>query len=60
MTRVGAAEKAATERLGLRVFDASEAGWGITPRFVPFECGAAGRYAARLMPRELGFADVIA
>jgi len=29
MTRVGGAEKAAIERLGVRVFDASEAGWGI-------------------------------
>jgi esterase/lipase superfamily enzyme len=29
MTRVGAAEKAAIERLGVRVIDTSEAGWGI-------------------------------
>lgn len=29
MTRVGAAEKAAIERLGVRVIDASEEGWGI-------------------------------
>jgi len=29
MTRVGAAEKAAFERLGMRVIDASQAGWGI-------------------------------
>nr|WP_249128667.1 alpha/beta fold hydrolase [Bradyrhizobium lablabi] len=29
MTRVGAAEKAAIERLGVRVTDASEEGWGI-------------------------------
>jgi esterase/lipase superfamily enzyme len=29
MTRVGAAEKAAIERLGVRVIDASEAGWSI-------------------------------
>ncbi len=29
MTRVGAAEKAAIEGLGVRVIDASEAGWGI-------------------------------
>jgi esterase/lipase superfamily enzyme len=29
MTRVGAAEKAAIERLGVRVIDASQAGWGI-------------------------------
>ena len=29
MTRVGAAEKAAIERLGVRVIDASDAGWGI-------------------------------
>jgi esterase/lipase superfamily enzyme len=29
MTRVGAAEKAAIEQLGVRVLDASEAGWGI-------------------------------
>lgn len=29
MTRVGAAEKAAIERLGIRVIDASDAGWGI-------------------------------
>ena len=29
MTRVGAAEKAALERLGVRVIDASQAGWGI-------------------------------
>ena len=29
MTRVGAAEKAAIERIGVRVIDASEAGWGI-------------------------------
>jgi esterase/lipase superfamily enzyme len=29
MTRVGAAEKAAIERLGVRVIDASEAGWGV-------------------------------
>lgn len=28
-TRVGAAEKAAIERLGVRVIDASQAGWGI-------------------------------
>jgi esterase/lipase superfamily enzyme len=28
-TRVGAAEKAAIERLGVRVIDASESGWGI-------------------------------
>jgi hypothetical protein len=28
MTRVGAAEKTAIERLGVRVIDASEAGWG--------------------------------
>ena len=28
MTRVGAAEKAAIERLGVRVVDASSAGWG--------------------------------
>jgi esterase/lipase superfamily enzyme len=29
MTRVGAAEKAAIERLGVRVVDASDTGWGI-------------------------------
>jgi esterase/lipase superfamily enzyme len=29
MTRVGAAEKAVIERLGVRVIDASDAGWGI-------------------------------
>jgi hypothetical protein len=29
MTRVGAAEKAALERLGVRVVDASDSGWGI-------------------------------
>jgi esterase/lipase superfamily enzyme len=29
MTRVGVAEKAAIERLGVRVLDASDAGWGI-------------------------------
>jgi esterase/lipase superfamily enzyme len=29
MTRVGAAEKTAIERLGVRVIDASDAGWGI-------------------------------
>jgi esterase/lipase superfamily enzyme len=29
MTRVGAAEKAAIERFGVRVIDASEAGWGV-------------------------------
>ena len=29
MTRVGAAEKDAIERLGVRVIDASQAGWGI-------------------------------
>ena len=29
MTRVGAGEKAAIERLGIRVIDASDAGWGI-------------------------------
>ncbi|WP_431309659.1 alpha/beta hydrolase [Bradyrhizobium iriomotense] len=29
MTRVGAAEKAAIEQLGVRVIDASDAGWGI-------------------------------
>jgi len=29
VTRVGAAEKAAIERLGVRVIDASDAGWGI-------------------------------
>jgi esterase/lipase superfamily enzyme len=29
MTRVGAAEKAAIERLGVRVIDASESGWGV-------------------------------
>jgi esterase/lipase superfamily enzyme len=29
MTRVGAAEKAVIERLGVRVVDASQAGWGI-------------------------------
>jgi esterase/lipase superfamily enzyme len=29
MTRVGAAEKAAIQRLGVRVIDASDAGWGI-------------------------------
>jgi esterase/lipase superfamily enzyme len=29
MTRVGAAEKAAIERLGVRVIDASDSGWGI-------------------------------
>jgi esterase/lipase superfamily enzyme len=29
MTRVGAAEKAAIEQLGVRVIDASESGWGI-------------------------------
>lgn len=29
MTRVGAAEKAALEQLGVRVIDASEAGWGV-------------------------------
>lgn len=29
MTRVGAAEKAAIERLGVRVIDASDAGWGV-------------------------------
>jgi esterase/lipase superfamily enzyme len=29
MTRVGAAEKAEIERLGVRVIDASEAGWGV-------------------------------
>jgi esterase/lipase superfamily enzyme len=30
ITRVGAAEKAQLERLGIRVIDASEQGWGIT------------------------------
>src|SRR5258708_3028340 len=34
MTRVGAAEKAAIERLGVRVIDASEAGWGIIDHYV--------------------------
>jgi hypothetical protein len=29
MTRVGAAEKAVIERLGVRVVDASQAGWGL-------------------------------
>jgi esterase/lipase superfamily enzyme len=29
MARVGAAEKATIEQLGVRVIDASEAGWGI-------------------------------
>jgi esterase/lipase superfamily enzyme len=29
MTRVGAAEKTAIEGLGVRVVDASEAGWGV-------------------------------
>ena len=29
MTRVGAAEKAAIERLGVRVIDASDSGWGL-------------------------------
>jgi hypothetical protein len=29
MTRVGAAEKATIEQLGVRVIDASQAGWGI-------------------------------
>jgi esterase/lipase superfamily enzyme len=29
MTRVGAAEKAAIERLGVRVIDASDSGWGV-------------------------------
>lgn len=29
MTRVGAAEKAAIERLGVRVVDASQEGWGV-------------------------------
>jgi hypothetical protein len=29
MTRVGAAEKATIEQLGVRVIDASAAGWGI-------------------------------
>jgi esterase/lipase superfamily enzyme len=29
MTRVGAAEKVAIERLGVRVIDASDAGWGV-------------------------------
>ena len=29
MTQVGAAEKAAIEQLGVRVIDASQAGWGI-------------------------------
>ena len=29
MTRVGAAEKAAIEALGVRVIDASSAGWGV-------------------------------
>ena len=29
MTRVGAAEKAAIEQLGVRVIDASDAGWGV-------------------------------
>jgi esterase/lipase superfamily enzyme len=29
MTRVGAAEKSAIERLGVRVIDASDAGWGL-------------------------------
>jgi hypothetical protein len=29
MTLVGAAEKTATERLGVRVFDTSKAAWGI-------------------------------
>ena len=29
MTRVGAAEKATIEQLGVRVIDASDAGWGI-------------------------------
>jgi esterase/lipase superfamily enzyme len=29
MTRVGAAEKAAIEQLGVRVIDASESGWGV-------------------------------
>jgi hypothetical protein len=44
MTRVGAAEKAAIERLGVQVIDASDAGWGNhQPRFIPMECrGAAG------------------
>jgi hypothetical protein len=29
MTRVGAAEKAAIEKLGVRVIDASDSGWGL-------------------------------
>jgi hypothetical protein len=29
MTRVGAAEKAAIERIGVRAIDASDSGWGI-------------------------------
>jgi hypothetical protein len=29
MTRVGAAEKAAIEQLGVRVVDATQEGWGI-------------------------------
>jgi esterase/lipase superfamily enzyme len=34
MTRVGAAEKAAIERLGVRVIDASDAGWGIINHYL--------------------------
>jgi hypothetical protein len=42
MTRVGAAEKAAIERLGVRMIDASEADWGVINHdLFPVECGGA-------------------
>src|SRR5256885_14459008 len=46
MTRVGAAEKAAIERLGGRVIDASDSGWGVINHDL-FLSNAEGRRGER-------------
>src|SRR2546430_469898 len=48
MTRVGAAEKAAIERLGVRVIDASDAGWGTINPDLFLSTAAWPRWVGRL------------
>ena len=61
MTRVGAAEKAAIERLGVRVIDASDAGWGIINHDLFLSNSEVRRVIRRSIamarPPETGFAE---
>ena len=47
ITRVGAAEKAELERLGLRVIDASQEGWGIVNHDLFLSSGAVRQVVRR-------------